>query len=264
MVMMYICIYVSTVEDGGGLGGDCGCHGGGTAEPLAAPTKKLGDCQCINKTLSIDNVNTGVEEQHVMENSLLDANRARQTDPPVEGVSNGQVNFFKGTRDFGLWQGHEVNSEFVCLLDRIMHKYPETFEHFTTKNKKFGTMNLNLLCTSLNDFAGISLKEVNSKMIVEYRAVFAYLQNQGFNVSWLVNRLNYIEHLRFSKPLIPELHAIDGHIDDAKTKLQDLQSKLLDLQALRVVKMTEIQNAFGTMGTNVAAGFVGDDLLSGP
>ncbi|KAK1386323.1 hypothetical protein POM88_024058 [Heracleum sosnowskyi] len=40
------------------------------------------------------------------------------------------------------------------------------------------------------------------------------------------------------------------------------RSKLLDLQALRMVKlMTEIQNAFGT---NLAAGFIGDDLLSGP
>ncbi|XP_074326151.1 uncharacterized protein LOC141664157 [Apium graveolens] len=216
-------------------------------EPLAAPTKELGDCQCINETVEVDTVNMEVQEQHVMENSLVDANRARQTVTPVEGVS----------KDFGLWQGHEVNSEFVCLLNRIMHKYPETFEHFTTKNKKFGTMNLNMLCTSLNDFTKIPLMEVNSEMIVEYRDVFAYLQNQGFNVSWLVNRLNYIEHLRFSKPLIPELHAIDCHIDDAKSKLQDLQ-------ALRVVKMTEIQNAFGTMGTNLAAGFIGDDLLSGP
>ncbi|KAK1356449.1 hypothetical protein POM88_049705 [Heracleum sosnowskyi] len=31
MVMMYICIYISTVEDGDGLGGNCGYHGGGAA-----------------------------------------------------------------------------------------------------------------------------------------------------------------------------------------------------------------------------------------
>lgn len=91
-------------------------------------------------------------------------------------------------------------------------------------------------------------------MIDEFRDVFAYLQNQGINVSWLVNRLNYVEHMRFSKPLILELHAIDCRIDDAKNKLEDLQ-------AFRVAKMTEIQEAIGTLSTNLAVGFIGDDLL---
>lgn len=72
-------------------------------EPLGAPTKELGDCQYKNKTVTVDTVNTGVEEQHVMEDSLVDANRARQTDPPVGEVSNGQVNSIKGNRDLGLW-----------------------------------------------------------------------------------------------------------------------------------------------------------------
>ncbi|KAK1386274.1 hypothetical protein POM88_024009 [Heracleum sosnowskyi] len=160
-------------------------------DPLAAPpTKDLGDCHYINKAVTVDNVD--------IEKSLVDATRANQTDPLVGGVSNDQVSSSKGSRDLGLWQGHEVNSDFVCLLDRIMHKYPETFEHFTKKNKKLCTTNLNMLCTSVNDFTKISLTEMK------------------------------------------------------------------DLQALRRAKMSKIQFAFGTMGTDLAAGSIADDLLSGP
>ena len=118
----------------------------------------------------------------------------------------------------------------------------------------------------------------------KYRDVFSYLQNQGLDVSWAVNLLNYIEHLRFSKPLINELHSIDCLIHDAKTKLQELQAcadhdariklpdllgrvddakiKLQDVRTLRVEKLTEIEKAFGAMGTNLAVGLIGDDLLS--
>ncbi|XP_074332206.1 uncharacterized protein LOC141669532 isoform X1 [Apium graveolens] len=185
-------------------------------EPLASPAKELGDCQYINGIICVDSV----------ENSRVDADRARKTDALDEGTNNDLLSSFKGNRVLGLLQGHEVNLEFVCLLDRIMHKYPKTFEHFTLKNNNLCTMNLNMLCTSLNDFTKISMTDVNSDVILEFRDVFAYLKSQVFNVSWLVNGL------------IPELYEIDCHIDDASSKLQDLQ-------ALRMEKMTEFQNDFG-------------------
>ena len=147
-------------------------------------------------------------------------------------------------------------------------------------------MNLNLLCTSLDNLTKVSLTEVDCEMIDGYRDICAYLQNQGFHVSWMVNCLNYIEHLCFSQPLIPELHGIDcciegaktevqnmqAHVDDAKMNIQGLQArgkinvqdlqarvdysktKLQDLQNLRRKKMAEIEKAFGTRGTNLAVG----------
>ncbi|XP_074327317.1 uncharacterized protein LOC141665233 isoform X2 [Apium graveolens] len=61
-------------------------------EPLAAPTKEPGDFQNINKTVMVDtSVDMGVQEQHVMENSLVDANRAGPTDPLVGGIRNNRV-----------------------------------------------------------------------------------------------------------------------------------------------------------------------------
>ncbi|XP_074363863.1 uncharacterized protein LOC141704523 [Apium graveolens] len=252
-------------------------------EPLAAPINELVDTQYVNQCLSVDTVNRYVREEHSVEDTMVDADTVRHDiDSIVERTDKDQVSSFRGGRDSGLWRGHEVNSEFVCLLDRIMQKYPETFEHFTTKNKKLCSMNLIVLCTSLNDFIKISITDVDCEMIAAYRDVFSYLQKQGLDMSWVVNRLNYIEHLRFSKPLVNELHSIDCHIEDAKTTLQELQaqvnnvkiklqdletrvddakSKLQDLQTLRTEKLTEIEKAFGTMGTNIAVGFVGDDLL---
>lgn len=104
------------------------------------------------------------------------------------------------------------------------------------------------------------MTEVDSERIVDYRDVFAYLQNLGFNISWAVCCLNYKEHLRFSEPLILDLYTIDCRINDEKSRLQDLQArdakselqdlqahvddaktKLQDWQALRMEKMTEIQ-----------------------
>ncbi|KAK1402956.1 hypothetical protein POM88_002561 [Heracleum sosnowskyi] len=85
-----------------------------------------------------------VQEENVLEDSVVDSDKLRHF-------------------DMRLWRGHKANSEFVCLLVRIMHEYQETFEHF-------------------------------------------------------------IEHLRFSKHLISELH--DCRIDDAKSKLQELQGRV--------------------------------------
>ncbi|XP_017215971.1 putative FBD-associated F-box protein At5g53640 [Daucus carota subsp. sativus] len=200
---------------------------------------------------------TILPQNNGVEDPVVDANRVSHTDPSVEGTGKDQACSSRGERDSGLWRSHEVNFEFLGLLDRIMHKYPKTFEHFTTKNKKLCTMNLNMLCNSLNDFFKISVANVDSEMIREYREVFSYLHTQGINLSWMLDRLNYLEHLRFSKPLLSELHSIDCQIDDTKTKLQELQS-------LRVEKLSEIEKAFGTRGTNLAAGFAGDDLLASP
>ncbi|KAK1402972.1 hypothetical protein POM88_002577 [Heracleum sosnowskyi] len=180
---------------------------------------------------------TKLPQIHGVEDLMVDADRVRHIDASVEGTDKDQTSSLRGERDFRLWRSH----------------------------------------------VRISMTDVDSQMIVAYRDIFSYLQNQGFNISWMVNRLNYIEHLRFSKPLIDELQSIDSHMDDAKTKLQELQAraddariqlqdllgrvddaklKLQDVQTLRVEKLTAIEKAFGTMGTNLAVGFIGDDLLS--
>ncbi|KAK1403020.1 hypothetical protein POM88_002625 [Heracleum sosnowskyi] len=180
-------------------------------------------------------------EEHVVEDSVVDADRIGDIVAPVGKIGKDPVSSSAGNLDCGLWRGHRVNSEFVCLLDRIMLKYPKTFENFTTNNKKL-----------------------------------------RFNVSWAVSRLEYVEHLRFSNPLIPELNAIDCRIDDDKSKLQELQAcvddakiklqdlqarvndaktKLQDAQSLQMEKLTNIEKAFGTMGAKLAVGLIGDDLF---
>ncbi|XP_074347889.1 uncharacterized protein LOC141686739 isoform X1 [Apium graveolens] len=238
--------------------------------PLVAPTKVLVDYRNIPKSVCTETVGMGMQD-HVVQNSVQHDDRVRNVGSSVDVTDNDHVSSSSGNIDFGLWRGHAVNSEFVILLNAIMDKYPETFDHFTTKNKKFSTMKLNMFCTSVYDFAKISMTEVDTETVAEYRDVFADLQKLGFDVSWLVNRLNYVEQLWISQPLLPELHAIDCDINDAKSKLHDLQFnmdetkyKLQNLQTLRDKKMQEIQKAFGTMGANLAVGYIGDDLLSVP
>lgn len=114
----------------------------------------------------------------------VDADRVGDSDAPVEEIAKDPVSSSAGNQDFGLWRGHRVNSEFVCLLGRIMLKYPETFDNFTKNSKKLCTMNLNMLCNSMNEFIKASVTEVDSEMLVEYKDAFTYLQNKGFNVSW--------------------------------------------------------------------------------
>ncbi|KAL8099199.1 hypothetical protein AgCh_031752 [Apium graveolens] len=240
-------------------------------EPLGVSTKVLVNCQHIHRTVCVDTADTGMQEELVGQDSLLDVDRLRQICSPVKRTGNDRVSSSGGNIDFGLWRGHEVNCEFVYLLDLIMDKYPETFEHFTTKSNKVCTIKLNALCTLVNDLTRISMTDVDTEMIAEYRDAFAELQKFGFNVSWLVSRLNYVEQVLFSRPLLSELHAIDCRIDEAKSKLQEFQgrnddtkSKLRDLETLRAEKMQEIQKAFGTMFKNLLVGHIGDDLFSSP
>lgn len=240
-------------------------------KPLTAPTKVLVGSENMHKTVCINTLDMRVQEEDLVQNSVVNADRVTKIIVPVQGTSNDQVSSSRGDSDVGSWQGHVVNSEFVCLLDRIMNKYPETFELFTTTNKKLSTMKLNMLGNSVSVFSEIPMTQVNTEMIAEQRVVFDALHKLGFNISWLVNRLNYIEKLRFSQPLLSELHAIDCHIDKAKDKLQNLQirvddtkTELQDLHTLHAEKMQQIQKALGTMGTNLVVGYIGDDLLSGP
>ncbi|KAK1385521.1 hypothetical protein POM88_023256 [Heracleum sosnowskyi] len=175
---------------------------------------------------------------------------------PKESIARGGNNRASSSRapgNSGLWKGHEVNSECLGLLDCIAERYPETFDYFTT-HSKFCTIKLNALCATVKAFTKTSMNEVDTEMIAEYRAQFADLQ-RSFNVRWLVNRLDYIEKLRFPDPLLDKLHGVDSRIDDAKSKLQDLQ-------ALRVRIMTESYRDIGTTDTSLDVGYIGDDLFS--
>ncbi|XP_074360529.1 FBD-associated F-box protein At3g52670-like [Apium graveolens] len=138
-------------------------------EPLADSTNDLDDSQYVHQTPTVGTVDVNVQEEHVMGDVVGDADTVRHITVPIEEKGKERLSSSVRNRDFGLWQGHEVNSEFVCLLDRIMDKYPETFEHFTAKNKKLCTRNLNILCTSLNDFNKLSMTEIDSEIIAEYR-----------------------------------------------------------------------------------------------
>lgn len=101
-------------------------------EPLAASTKVLVGSKNINKNVCIDNVDMGmheepvlqnsavnadnnvdmeVQEEPVVQNSAVNAERVEQISGPVEGTANGWVSSSGGDGDFVLLQGHEVNSE---------------------------------------------------------------------------------------------------------------------------------------------------------
>ncbi|XP_074348094.1 uncharacterized protein LOC141686900 isoform X1 [Apium graveolens] len=141
----------------------------------------------------------------------------------VGGDGDDQVRSSRRAVDTGLWNGHEVKSEFIGLLNLIMKQYPETFEHFTTntESKLFCTMKLNMLCTSVDALSKISTTEVDDKMVTEHKVLFADLQKLGFRVNWLESHLNCIEH-GISKSLLHDLDEVDSLVeknDDTKTDI---------------------------------------------
>ncbi|KAK1372649.1 hypothetical protein POM88_028842 [Heracleum sosnowskyi] len=146
-------------------------------EPLATSSKELVKSQDKHKKVRVESMEMSVKEEHVggFCDQMLDAH--------VAGEHNHQANSYRGYSHSGIWQGHEVNPEFVDLLDVIMKKYPKTFEYFTTKSN-FCTMELNTLCISVNAFTRTSLVDVDTEMINEYKALFADLQ-RSFNIEWL-------------------------------------------------------------------------------
>ncbi|KAK1372650.1 hypothetical protein POM88_028843 [Heracleum sosnowskyi] len=168
----------------------------------------------------------------------------------VARAGNDQTSSSLETSGFRFWRGHEVKSEFVSLLERITEKYPDTLMHFTTKVDILHTMMLNGFCITVTSFMNTPIADVDADIITGYRAIFYDLQRWGFNISWLTSRLNYVEQLRFSQPLLNELHAI--------------VSRIQDLQTLRAEKMMEIQKALGTMDAGLCLQCIGDDLLPSP
>lgn len=158
----------------------------------------------------------------------------------VGGEGDDQVRSSHEDGDIGLWHGHQVKPEFRRLLDFIMKKYPETFEHFTTstESKMFSLMKLNMLWSSVYSFLSTSMAEVNDTMMTKYKAQFADLQKLGFNVNWLLSHLNYIDRL-FTKSLLHELDEVDS----------------------RVKKMVPRPTAPGTVDRGHTVGKIGDYLF---
>lgn len=165
----------------------------------------------------------------------------------VARAGNDQTSSLLETSGFTFWRGHEVKSEFVSLLERITKKYPDTVKHLTAKVDILHTMMLNGFCITVASFMNIKIADVDADLITEYRAIFSDLQSWGFHISWLTSRLNYVEQLRFSQPLLNELHAIVARIQD--------------LQTLRAEKMMEIQKALVTMDAGLSLQCIGDGLL---
>lgn len=132
--------------------------------------------------------------------------------PPHAETGNSRASSYScgEKNDIVLWQGHEVKSEFVVLLNLILKKYLETFEQFNTRNKLFCTMKLNMFCISVNGFVNSLITDVNTAMVNEFKALFSDLERWGFNVNWLVRHLNYIEQHHCPQPQGNELHASDS------------------------------------------------------
>lgn len=199
-------------------------------ERLETPTTEL-------KTRD-DTFDMSLTEENVVGTSEFQFENVKEVKARVSGESNDRASTSSEKRCFALWQGHEINTEYADLLDLIKKRYPETFKHNIIKNQNIWTVKLKLLCSSVNAFTKTSMTEVNSDMLTEYRGLFKILQTSGFNIDWLMSHLNYIENLC-------ELYASDPRINNAKEKLQDLQT-------LHAIKMTASES-FWIEGISLAA-----------
>lgn len=216
-------------------------------EPFPTTTVEIVDYQYPYKRIKFGIIDTKVPKDNWEENSVLVADKVTQTDAPVSGASSDWADSCEKSNSV-LWQGHEVNSEYVGMLDLIKKKYPYTFKDLPKKDDKLLTVKLNTLCSSVNAFIKTSMAEVDTEMITEYKILFTHLGLWGFNTDWLLRHALYIENLH-------ELNASDSRIHDAKNKLQELQT-------LRAEKSTNPES-FRTMGSSHAstASYVGDGLL---
>lgn len=97
-------------------------------KPFATPSKELFDSRYPQQNASgeSEDVDMSVPKEHMVEISILDADKVKPIEAPVTRESNDQARPRNKSYKV-LWQGHEVSSEFVGLLDLTMKKYPQTF-----------------------------------------------------------------------------------------------------------------------------------------
>lgn len=117
-------------------------------EPSVNPTKKLTDFLYTHEKTCSDTVATRVPNEHMVDNFVVDYDKVQQIKGPVPRARSS-------------WRlDHEVNSEFVGLLDLMKKRYPETFEQLPTESKKILTVKLNMFCSSVNAFMKTYMTEV--------------------------------------------------------------------------------------------------------
>lgn len=73
-------------------------------EPLAITTKVLVDSENIHEIVCVD---TGVQEEHMLQNSAVKADRVRHIDAPVEGIDYDQVSSSRGNRYWGARRAYD-------------------------------------------------------------------------------------------------------------------------------------------------------------
>lgn len=95
-------------------------------EPSGTPTKELHSTKFTHKSSCGDTIDVGEPEEDLVRNS----------EAPFAVASNDRASSSWDNSHLVLWRGHEVNSEFVGLLDLITKRYPETFKELPTKNKR--------------------------------------------------------------------------------------------------------------------------------
>ncbi|KAK1378625.1 hypothetical protein POM88_025369 [Heracleum sosnowskyi] len=129
-------------------------------EPSVNPTKKPTNSLYTHGKTCSDTVARRVPKGHVVDNFVVDYDKVQQIEGPVLRASSDQAS--------SSWRlDHEVNSEFVGLLDLMKKRYPETFQKLPTENKKILTMKLNMLCSSVDAFTKTYRTEVDTKLLAE-------------------------------------------------------------------------------------------------
>lgn len=94
-------------------------------EPSVNLIKKLNDSQYTHGKTCSNTVAMRVPKEHMVDNFVVDYDKVQQFEGPVARASNNQAS--------SSWRlDHEVNSEFVGLLELMKKRCPETFEQVPT------------------------------------------------------------------------------------------------------------------------------------
>lgn len=197
---------------------------GTTTPTAAAPASRPGICP---HSSMVD----AERQQEVPHGELgTKANREDIAESPVVKVE---------LTEMALWEGHMVLESYVDLLSHMKREHPETFQHDTIRSASMQTHALNLLGETYVSFAKKPVDTMGVEDISRFKDLFSDLEHCfEFDVSWLRERLDRIEEVRFKNT------RVGGELVALGLCIEAREKELAQLKVLYHEKTEEVRAAY--------------------
>ncbi|KAK9666280.1 hypothetical protein RND81_14G173800 [Saponaria officinalis] len=176
--------------------------------------------------LRMNGVNEAIAKESARKNVTLSAARACTSSSTTKG--------YKDDTATAKFEGFDIRSDLVPILQKIWRKHGNVIEHSTMRSGHIIANALESLATMVQLLENNSVQSLNDSQADYLSSTLSDLKIMGFKVHWLVTFVEKAVKLHKSKALVDSLNKLK----DLSSQVKERRVNLLD----EVAKLTDVGN----------------------